>query len=317
MYGTFLKSAHSGETGRIIAETGRTGETPVQLQPLSGGKFDGQVAVLLPCSYPSFSTALDKPVMAEIFPSIYIIAALFFMVALCYSSIGLGGGSSYTALMVVAGFSTAVIPMLSLVLNLFVTSIGSYNFIRNKHARLELIAPFLLASMPMAYLGGALQLPKGLFYWVLLVSLLVVALRIYFWRTTAFRLELGRTGKIAVSLLAGAILGLIAGIAGIGGGIYLVPLIIILGLGTEHQAAACGAIFVWLNSLTGLISRLQYNSIDLTPCLPLIVAVVLGGALGSWLGASRLSRHAMEKILGLIVIVAIVMLLRTILLSQP
>ena len=254
--------------------------------------------------------------MAEIVTSTYFIAALFFSVALLYSSVGLGGGSSYTALMVVMGFNTAVIPMVSLVLNLFVSSIGGYNFIRYKHARLELVAPFLITSIPMAYLGGALQLPKDVFYWVLLVSLIVVVLRIYFWRNTAFRLELGRAGKIYVSLLAGGILGLVAGIVGIGGGIYLVPLIIILGLGTEQQAAACGAIFVWLNSLAGLVSRLQYNAIELSDYMPLVVAVVLGGALGSWLGASRLSRHAMEKILGIIVVVAIVMLSRTILTPQ-
>jgi len=251
--------------------------------------------------------------MAEIATSLYFVAALFFCVALLYSSVGLGGGSSYTALMVILGFGTAVIPMVSLILNLFVTSIGSYNFIRNRHARLELVAPFLITSIPMAYLGGALQVPKELFYWVLLISLVVVVLRIYFWRDTAFRLELGRAGKIYVSLSAGALLGLVAGIAGIGGGIYLVPLIIILGLGTEQQAAACGAIFIWLNSLAGLVSRLQFNAIELADYMPLIVAVVLGGALGSWMGATRLSRNAMEKILGAIVIVAIFMLSRTIL----
>jgi len=254
--------------------------------------------------------------MAEIAISIYFVAALFFIVALLYSSVGLGGGSSYTALMVIMGFGAAVIPMLSLILNLFVTSIGSYNFIRNKHARLELVAPFLVASMPMAYLGGALKLSNELFYWVLLGSLVVVALRIYFWRNTAFELQLSRAGKIYVSLSAGALLGLVAGIVGIGGGIYLVPLIIILGLGTEQQAAACGAIFIWLNSLAGLVSRLQYNAIDLADYLPLIVAVILGGSLGSWLGATRLSRNAMEKILGVIVIVAIFMLTRTLLTQQ-
>lgn len=254
--------------------------------------------------------------MAEIIPSIYIIAALFFVVALLYSSVGLGGGSSYTALMVLMGFSAAVIPMLSLILNLFVSSIGSYNFIRNKHASLGLIAPFLVTSIPMAYLGGALQLPKELFYWLLLISLVVVVLRIYVWRTTAFRLELGSTGKTAVCLLAGAMLGLVAGIVGIGGGIYLVPLIIILGLGTEQQAAASGAIFIWLNSLTGLVSRMQYNAVELTPWIPLMVAVILGGALGSWLGATRLSGNTMERILGAIIIVAIFMLARTILASQ-
>jgi uncharacterized membrane protein YfcA len=253
--------------------------------------------------------------MAEVFTSIYFVAALFFFVALVYSSVGLGGGSSYTALMVVLGFSATVIPVVSLVLNLLVTSIGSFNFIRNRHARFDLVVPFLVTSIPMSYLGGALQVPEEVFHWVLLVSLVIVALRLYLWRDTAFRLELGKTGTIVVSLLAGAVLGLVAGIVGIGGGVYLVPLIIILGLGTGQEAAACGAIFVWLNSLAGLLSRMQYNSIDLMNYIPLIVAVIAGGALGSWMGAFRLSRKTMEKILGVIVVVAIILLARTILLS--
>ena len=250
--------------------------------------------------------------MAELFTSIYFVAALFFIVALVYSSVGLGGGSSYTALMVILGFSASVIPTVSLLLNLLVTTIGSFNFIRNRHARFDLVVPFLVTSVPMSYLGGALQLPEQVFQWVLLVSLVVVALRIYFWRDTAIRLELGTTGRIAVSLLAGAVLGLIAGMVGIGGGVYLVPLILILGLGTEQEAAACGAVFVWLNSLAGLLSRMEYNSINLVDYIPLIMAVVLGGALGSWMGAFRLSRKTMEKILGVIVVVAIILLVRSI-----
>ena len=102
---------------------------------------------------------------------------------------------------------------------------------------------------------------------------------------------------------------------GIGGGVYLVPLILILGLGSEQEAAACGAIFVWLNSLAGLLSRMEYNTIDLTTYIPLIVAVIAGGTVGSYMGAFRLSRKTMEKILGVIVVVAIILLARTILLS--
>ncbi len=194
---------------------------------------------------------------------------LFCLVAFAYSSVGLGGGSSYTALMALVGVNTIAIPMISLSLNLFVTSIGSYNFIRNRHARIKLILPFLISSIPMAYLGGALKLPKDIFYWILLVSLVFVAARIYFWENATIKLNIGRTGKIIVSLIAGSILGLVAGIVGIGGGIYLVPLIIILGLGTEKEAAACGVIFIWLNSLSGLISRIQNNTIDLTSYMPL------------------------------------------------
>jgi uncharacterized membrane protein YfcA len=251
--------------------------------------------------------------LTEIISSTYFIAILFFMVALAYSSVGLGGGSSYTALMAIMGFNTLAIPLISLTLNLFVSSIGSYNFFRRGHARAGLIAPFLVSSIPMAYLGGALQLQKETFYWVLLCSLVFVVVRIYFWKKTALNLALGRTGEIVLSLVAGSILGLVAGIAGIGGGIYLVPIILILGLGTEQQAAACGAIFVWLNSLAGLVSRLQHNPIDLISYTPLIIAVILGGSIGSFLGASRLSSRTMEKILGAIVIVAIFFLARKLL----
>ena len=210
--------------------------------------------------------------------------------------------------MAIMGFGTLAIPMISLSLNLLVTSIGSYNFIRHKHLRIKLILPFLISSIPMAYLGGALQLEKEVFYWVLLVSLCFVAARIYLWQNTHFTLEFTHKGKLAVSLLAGCILGFVAGVAGIGGGIYLVPLIIILGLGSQKEAAACGVVFIWINSLFGLISRLQYNSIDLSDYIPMLVAVFLGGILGSWMGATRFSAKVMEKILGIIILLAIVAL---------
>ncbi len=246
----------------------------------------------------------------ELITSPYFLAALFFLVAFTYSSVGLGGGSSYTALMAVFGVSTLAIPMVSLSLNLFVTSIGSFNFIRNRHARMKLVLPFLISSIPMAYLGGSLKLPKEIFYWILLISLVFVALRIYFWKNTTIKLNIDQNGKIIISLIAGLILGLIAGIVGIGGGIYLVPLIIILGLGTGKEAAACGAIFIWLNSFSGLVSRLQYNSIDLTGYIPFIAAVIAGGTLGSFMGSFKFSPKAMEKILGAVIIVAIIFLTR-------
>lgn len=246
----------------------------------------------------------------ELAISPYWLAVLFFFVALLYSSVGLGGGSSYTALMAIFGASTLVIPMVTLSLNLCVTTIGSYNFIRNKHARIKLILPFFISSIPMAYVGGSLKLPKDLFYWILLVSLIFVALRIYVWQNTSIKLNIDRTGKIVISLVAGAILGLVSGIVGIGGGIYLVPLIIILGLGTGKEAAACGSIFIWLNSFSGLISRMQYNSINLADYIPLIIAVLAGGTLGSFMGAYKFSPKTMEKILGAIVIIAIVFLTR-------
>lgn len=107
----------------------------------------------------------------ELLISPWFIAGLFFIIAFVYSSVGLGGGSSYTALMAILSFNTLAIPLISLSLNLIVTSIGSFNFIRNKHANRRLILPLIATSMPMAYLGGSLNLPKTVFYWLLLVSL--------------------------------------------------------------------------------------------------------------------------------------------------
>ncbi len=248
--------------------------------------------------------------MDTIIASPYFLALIFLVIAFTYSSVGLGGGSSYTALMAIFGISAIAIPMVSLSLNLIVTSIGSYNFIINRHARIKLILPFLLSSIPLAYLGGSLKIPKEIFYWILLISLVFVAVRIYIWQNTSIKLNIGQQGKIIISLIAGSLLGLVAGIAGIGGGIYLVPLIIVLGLGTEKEAAACGAIFIWLNSCAGLLSRLQYNSIELINYIPLFIAVLVGGAAGSFMGSSRFSPKAIEKILGAVVLIAILFLLK-------
>ncbi len=231
---------------------------------------------------------------------------LFFLVALIYSSVGLGGGSSYTALMAVFGINTLAIPMVSLMLNVFVTTVGSYNFLRNKHGKIKLIIPFLITSIPASYLGGSIKLPTEYFYFILIVSLIFVALRIYFWQDTTLQLNLTTSSKLTISFITGGILGLIAGIVGIGGGIYLVPLIIILGLGSQKEAAACGVIFIWLNSISGLVSRLQYNSIELTNYLILIGAVLIGGFIGSFLGSFKLAPKTMEKILGSVIIIAIV-----------
>jgi len=243
----------------------------------------------------------------------YLLPLLFLIVAFVYSSVGLGGGSSYTAIMIIVGTSTIVIPMVSLSLNILVSSIGSYNYLRNKHGKLQIILPFLITAIPFAYLGGSFHLPKTVFLWVLLISLIFVAFRIYLWKDAGFRFDFSSRRKLAISLISGSILGLVAGIVGIGGGIYLVPLIIMLNLGTQKQAAAVGMIFIWLVSLSGLVSRSQYNSINLVDYVPLIAAVLMGGFLGSYMGSFKFSPKVMEKILGVVILFAITFLIKKIL----
>jgi uncharacterized membrane protein YfcA len=248
--------------------------------------------------------------MDELLISPYLLAVLFFFVAALYSSVGLGGGSSYTALMAIFGVNFLAIPSVTLILNLIVTSVGSFNYIRKKHARFRLLLPFLATSVPMSYVGGSLELPQEVFYWLLLATLVFVALRIYVWDDASLKLTLGRTRQVALALVVGSVLGFVSGTVGIGGGIYLVPLIIIFGLGTEKEAAACGALFIWLNSASALVARVRYNPVDLSELIPLFVAVLLGGICGSFLGASKLSPRTMQRVLGIVVLVAIVFLVR-------
>ncbi|CAD7840522.1 MAG: hypothetical protein [Olavius algarvensis Gamma 3 endosymbiont] len=253
--------------------------------------------------------------MSEIIIPMWGIAAVFLLVAVAYASVGLGGGSSYAALMVLFGFSSLSIPNLSLLLNLIVTTVSCFNFIRRGHLRLDLITPFLVLSLPMAWLGGALQVPEMIFKLLMLFSLIVVLIRIYAWKNTALAYRLTRSQVILIALVLGAVLGFLAGVVGIGGGIFLIPAILLLGLGDMKQAAACGVVFVWLNSLAGLLSRSQYNFVDFSDYLPLIVAVLLGGGIGSLIGSSNIDSRRMEKVLGLVILVAVFLLLRSLLVT--
>ncbi|MBK1856172.1 sulfite exporter TauE/SafE family protein [Verrucomicrobiaceae bacterium 5K15] len=242
--------------------------------------------------------------------TLLLLAAVFLCISYCSASVGLGGGSCYTALLAVSGVAPLAIPLISLSLNLIVTSAGSYQFIRHRHASWKIITPFLVTSMPMAYLGGSLHLPKGVFYGILFASLTIVVIRIFFYQKTSLSWNLKGWQKLALSLIAGALLGFIAGVVGIGGGIYLVPFILIVGLGTEKQAAASGAIFIWLNSITGLIARLHHHSVSLLDYYPLMIAVAVGGMLGAALGATSLKPRTMQKILGTTIIIALCLLIQ-------
>ena len=247
--------------------------------------------------------------MDDLLLPIWGLALLCFGITVAYASVGLGGGTAYTALLAILGAGHQMIPTVSLLLNVVVTTIGSLIFLQARHGRAALIVPFVATSVPAAYVGGLLPVSADVFYGLLWGTLALVAARIFIWDEVALDLGLSRPGEIVVSLLGGTVLGLIAGIVGIGGGIYLVPLILILGLGTEREAAAAGAVFTWINSGAGLAARIQRLSVDWVALAPLAGAVAVGAVLGAWMGASWLSRQAMRRVLGGIVIVALVLLL--------
>lgn len=239
----------------------------------------------------------------------FILPFLFFFVALIYSSVGLGGGSSYTALMTIFGINYLLIPTVSLTLNLIVTLLGVINFSRNGHLRWSLILPFLVTSIPMSYLAGSLVLPEPIFYGLLLVTLVFVVIRIYIVKELTMSFHLEGCWKWVFSLLLGGLLGFIAGAVGIGGGIYLVPLLIMFGLGTEKEAAASGTVFIFVNSLAGLVARFQQGAYDISFMLPLVAAVMVGGFAGSYLGAKLFKPKTIQKVMGIVILIAIIFLL--------
>lgn len=231
-------------------------------------------------------------------------------ISFAYSSVGLGGGSSYTALFAVFGLAYQVIPTASLSLNTIVSLTASIQFARSGHLKFSILWPFLITSVPMAFFGGRLQLSEAVFQILLLVTLAAVAARIYFWKEPVPRHRGSRAFKLGMSLAIGSILGFIAGAVGIGGGIYLVPLILILGIGKTKEAAATGAVFILINSVTGLWARANAYDVPLDLIFPMALAVLVGGVLGSRLGAGRWEARRLQKILGAIILVAIVMLMR-------
>ena len=243
----------------------------------------------------------------------YLLPFLFLLIAFIYSSVGLGGGSSYTALMAIFGISYQIIPTTSLTLNLIVASIGMIHFWKNGHSRLNLIIPFLVTSIPMAYFAGTLELPERIFNIFLLITLIFVVIRIYLINDLKISIQLTGIQKWIFIFGLGGVLGFIAGAIGIGGGVYLVPLIIMFGLGTEQEAAASGAMFIWMNSLAGLIARAQTGTFDPQFILPLAIAVIIGGFGGSYLGAVKLEPKTIQKVMGGVIFIAIMFLIKDLL----
>ena len=238
---------------------------------------------------------------------------IFFVVAFIYSTVGLGGASSYTAIMAIIGINHQIIPTTSLALNITVTFFAMINFWRNGYGGLKLVGPFLITSIPMAYFAGLMDLNEDIFQYILLLTLVFVAIRIYFADSLSFSLQLSSSEKWIFTIVLGSTLGFIAGAIGMGGGIYLVPLIIMFGLGSEKEAAAAGTIFIFLNSLVGFVARFQSGTFNLDFTLPLIGVVAIGGFLGSYFGSVKYDPKTIQKVMGIIIIIAIILLAQKIL----
>lgn len=228
--------------------------------------------------------------------------ALIFLAAVFYSSVGHAGASGYLAVMALIGVAPAEMRPAALALNLIVATIGSRNFIKAGHLRWPLLWPFLLASVPMAYLGGRLALPVAAYRLVVGIVLLLSAVR---FGVTLRAPDTARGAPpVPVSLVTGGTLGFLAGLTGVGGGIFLSPLLLLLGWATLRTTAATSVVFILANSIAGLLG--QMHSIVGWPhdLLWWAVAVLLGGSIGSYLGARRLPSPALRGLLAVVLFIA-------------
>jgi uncharacterized membrane protein YfcA len=232
--------------------------------------------------------------------AILIIVAIF-VVAVLYSSVGHGGASGYLAVMAFFAVAPEIIRPTALVLNIFVASIGGVLFYRLGFFSWRLFWPFAAASIPAAFIGGIITLPTTVYKVVLGVVLMLAAARLA-WKFVNH--EDAKPPPIWISLLIGAVIGLLSGLVGVGGGIFLTPILLLMNWSETKTAAGVSAMFILVNSIAGLAGNYaQVSELNLG-VWPWIAAAVAGGAIGSTLGAKRFDSLMLRRVLALVLLFA-------------
>jgi uncharacterized membrane protein YfcA len=235
--------------------------------------------------------------------SVITVTTLFFLVATLYSTVGHGGGSGYLAVMALLGFAPEAMRPTALILNVCVSLIATIRFYRAGHFSFPIFWPFALVSVPAAYIGGTLTLPADS-YRIVLGAVLVYSALHMFIRPVGSRGAEVRRPVLWISLIAGFALGLASGLIGVGGGIFLSPLLLFMGWANLRETAAVSAAFILVNSLAGLAGQLS-SLAEVPQALPLwAVAVIGGGWLGSTYGSRRFSNPTLRRALALVLLMA-------------
>lgn len=226
----------------------------------------------------------------------------FAVIALVYALVGFGGGSSYIALMLLFDLNYESIPTIALCCNIVVVCSGAFHYIKNKQVNLRLIFPFCISSIPMSLLGASLSLEKEVFKIILGSVLLLAGVKMLFFKAKDY--DQNKPPSFYIALIVGSILGLISGIVGIGGGIFLSPVMYTFRWSHPRFIASTCCLFILFNSCSGLIGQLikSQNIAQLQNFLPLIIAVFVGGQVGAFFSSKRLSPKVLEITTGILVL---------------
>jgi len=233
--------------------------------------------------------------------TLWILTAAVFAVAVLYSSVGHAGASGYIAVMSLLSVAPAEIKPIALALNILVASIGTFQFWRAGYFSWPLFWPFALLSVPLAFVGGYLNLPTQVFKVLVGIVLLLSAAQ-FLLRPPAESEP--RTPPLPVALGAGSLLGLLSGLTGTGGGIFLTPLLIFMRWARTKSAAAVSAPFILLNSAAGLAGNFSATKAFPAFAWALVAAVIIGGTIGSWFGSRRLPHLAIKRLLSVVLTIA-------------
>ena len=228
----------------------------------------------------------------------YLFYALIPLVAFLYSTVGHGGASGYLALMAIFSFPNEMMKQTALVLNLFVAGIAFYHYYKAGHFTKNLFYYFALGSVPAAFIGGLWSLDPWLYKKILGFILFFTILRMLVKKeSTSFQIKKIPT---AFALVVGIIIGLFSGLIGIGGGIILTPVILLFHWGSMKEAAAASALFIWVNSASGLLGQLSSGVILTTDTFILVGLALAGGLFGSYYGSQRWNNNRLEYFLAIV-----------------
>jgi uncharacterized protein len=228
---------------------------------------------------------------------------LLFAVAFLYASVGHGGASGYLALGAIFNLAKEVMRPTALLLNLFVSLTSFIQFYRGKHFIFKIFWPLAIASVPMAFIGGRISIDTGYYKTALGILLLIPVIRFLFFPNIA--VEEIKKSNTGLSLLIGTIIGFISGVIGIGGGIILSPLLLLLKWTDQKQTAAISALFIFVNSLSGLLGQLSKGTLHFNTNMIGYVAVAFaGGFCGAYFGAMKFNQNVLRIVLAFVLIFA-------------
>jgi len=238
-----------------------------------------------------------------------ILSILFFITSILYSSVGFGGGSTYLALLLIWKVPYYIFPVLALLCNIIVSSGNSINYIKAGNLDLKILTPYLIGSIPFAFIGGSISLNKQIFEIILFLVLSVAGFLLLINSNSYVKSNFKiRLVPKYISVIIGSILGFLSGIVGIGGGIFLSPILFLLKAGYPKQITTAASLFILVNSIFGIIGQFFKQNVinEIYDYWPLFILVLLGGQIGNYLNLKFLSNKLLAIITsGLVIFVAI------------